>query len=140
MKVLFKPKYLTLAKQAFSLQQVYPDGIFLKKTLTGFIWRIFIKPDSICREYHIVVEYRYPMTVHVFLVEAEELRDGKIKAPHVYGDYDTIKDRIELCLYYGKEFQGIDSMTRTIIPWTMEWLLHYECWRVTGEWHGGGIH
>jgi hypothetical protein len=28
----------------------------------------------------------------------------------------------------------------TIIPWTSEWLLHYECWLATGKWHGGGIH
>lgn len=27
----------------------------------------------------------------------------------------------------------------TIIPWTSEWLLHYEYWVLTGIWQGGGI-
>ena len=26
----------------------------------------------------------------------------------------------------------------TIVPWTCEWLVHYEIWFATGEWHGGG--
>ena len=26
----------------------------------------------------------------------------------------------------------------TIVPWTCEWLIHYEIWLATGEWHGGG--
>jgi hypothetical protein len=28
----------------------------------------------------------------------------------------------------------------TILPWTAEWLLHYEIWRATEKWMGGGIH
>ena len=28
----------------------------------------------------------------------------------------------------------------TIVPWACEWLLHYEIWLATGEWHGGGEH
>ena len=26
----------------------------------------------------------------------------------------------------------------TIVAWTCEWLIHYEIWLATGEWHGGG--
>ena len=26
----------------------------------------------------------------------------------------------------------------TIVPWTAEWLLHYEVWLATGEWLGDG--
>jgi len=26
----------------------------------------------------------------------------------------------------------------TIIPWASEWLFHYEIWKVTKTWHGGG--
>lgn len=28
----------------------------------------------------------------------------------------------------------------TVIPWTSEWLLHYEVWLATGDWHGRGEH
>ena len=31
-------------------------------------------------------------------------------------------------------------IAKTIIPWTSEWLFHYEIWVTTGTWHGGGIH
>ena len=30
------------------------------------------------------------------------------------------------------------SVVNTIIPWTSEWLLHYELWHATGKWLGGG--
>jgi hypothetical protein len=30
------------------------------------------------------------------------------------------------------------SIADTIVPWTAEWLVHYEIWLVTGEWYGGG--
>jgi len=30
------------------------------------------------------------------------------------------------------------SIASTILPWASEWLFHYEIWRATGEWTGGG--
>jgi hypothetical protein len=30
------------------------------------------------------------------------------------------------------------SIADTIVPWTAEWLVHYEIWLMTGEWYGGG--
>lgn len=30
------------------------------------------------------------------------------------------------------------NVALTIIPWTAEWLLHYEIWQVTDTWRGGG--
>jgi hypothetical protein len=27
---------------------------------------------------------------------------------------------------------------QTLVPWLMEWLVHYEIWRATGDWKGGG--
>jgi hypothetical protein len=75
------------------------------------------------------------MTPHVTLVDPPlQGRDGR-KPPHLYkGDF--------LCLYLPNsgEWNGQMFLARTIIPWTSEWLLHYEIWLATGEWHGGGIH
>lgn len=31
-----------------------------------------------------------------------------------------------------------DLISRTLVPWAAEWLLHYEVWTITGKWHGGG--
>ncbi len=51
--------------------------------------------------------------------------------PHVYpGD--------ELCLYYPGEWRHDMLLATTILPWTAEWLMHYEIWLITGQWTGGG--
>lgn len=45
-----------------------------------------------------------------------------------------------LCLYHSaKEWTPAMYLAETIVPWTSEWLLHYEIWKGTGEWRGGGI-
>jgi hypothetical protein len=28
------------------------------------------------------------------------------------------------------------NIHETIIPWTAEWIVFYEIWRITGQWHG----
>jgi hypothetical protein len=65
------------------------------------------------------------------LVPREE--DGGI--PHMYVDK-------RLCLYMPDtdEWTADLSLADTIIPWTVEWLFHYEMWRATGKWSGGGKH
>jgi len=51
--------------------------------------------------------------------------------PHVYpGD--------QLCLYYPGEWRHDMLLVATVLPWTAEWLIHYEVWLVTGQWTGGG--
>jgi len=30
------------------------------------------------------------------------------------------------------------AIADTIVPWTADWLAHYEIWLVTGDWYGGG--
>lgn len=50
--------------------------------------------------------------------------------PHVYKDNS-------LCLYYPKEQPwkyGRSSLYSHIIPWTHEWILYYEIWKITGVW------
>jgi hypothetical protein len=34
--------------------------------------------------------------------------------------------------------ERFDAHSGTILPWAAEWLLHYETWKVTDCWHGGG--
>lgn len=50
--------------------------------------------------------------------------------PHVYSDKS-------LCLYYPKEQPwkyGRSNLFSHIIPWTHEWILYYEIWKITGVW------
>jgi hypothetical protein len=51
--------------------------------------------------------------------------------PHTYSD-DT------LCLHEIDDWTGSMYIADSIVPWTVEWLAHYELWLATGEWHGGG--
>src|ERR1051326_7503210 len=60
---------------------------------------------------------------------------GGRKPPHVYpGPEDP------LCLFYpaAREWNSSMLISRTIVPWTCEWLFHFEAWLFTGEWEGGG--
>lgn len=60
-----------------------------------------------------------------------DLHEGEPKLPHVYpGD--------ELCLYYPSQWRSDLLLAVTVLPWTAEWLLHYEIWLATGKWTGGG--
>ena len=76
---------------------------------------------------------------NVYVLEPKPLilAEGKSKLEHVY---DTTKQH--LCIYYkkAKEWNESKFIAETIIPWTSEWLFHYEIWVTTGTWHGGGIH
>jgi hypothetical protein len=45
-----------------------------------------------------------------------------------------------LCLYYPGQWRPDLLLSTTIVPWTAEWLMHYELWLATGHWTGGGHH
>jgi hypothetical protein len=51
--------------------------------------------------------------------------------PHVYREGT-------LCLYRKGEWSSAMLIANSIVPWASEWLLFYEIWLATGEWHGGG--
>jgi hypothetical protein len=57
-------------------------------------------------------------------------REGR-SLPHVYSDGT-------LCLHETDEWKATMVIADTIVPWTAEWLAHYEIWLVTGDWYGGG--
>jgi hypothetical protein len=53
------------------------------------------------------------------------------RLPHVFpGD--------RLCLNFPEEWNANMLIADTVMPWASEWLLHYEWWKATGQWHGGG--
>jgi hypothetical protein len=59
--------------------------------------------------------------------------------PHVYW-HRAWPYEPELCLYDPAldEWHRGELIAATIIPWTIDWLVSYEGWRVTGIWQGGG--
>uniref|UniRef100_UPI0031016DE1 hypothetical protein n=1 Tax=Neorhizobium sp. EC2-8 TaxID=3129230 RepID=UPI0031016DE1 len=41
----------------------------------------------------------------------------------------------------GRRFDLVQgSISKKIVPWTLDWLACYEDWLLSGIWHGGGQH
>lgn len=131
------PHTLNLAIQAGKMMSLFPmskitfDQNFL-------VWESFITPSPLSAEYLIKIMYARDSHPDVFVVSPKlTLYQGQEKLPHVY---DTEKQW--LCIYYrrGREWRSNMAISDTVLPWTCEWLLHYEFWLGTGKWLGGGIH
>ena len=132
-----KSKPINIIVQAKKIENQFPDSkITLKKN--KIFWQGNIRPSPLSDTYDIKLEYKMDFHPNVFVVNQKlSLYPGWSVLPHVY---DT--KRQWLCLYYRKarEWNSQMYIADTIIPWTSEWLLHYEYWLATGRWHGRGIH
>jgi hypothetical protein len=49
--------------------------------------------------------------------------------------FEAVQD---LCLHKPDEWDSSMLLVETIIPWTTEWLAHYELWKRTHQWYGDG--
>ena len=121
-------------QQWIALKKAFPDA-------NGGVRRnqmratVNLQPTSLSEVYRVRVEYSLETNPKVFVEEpALQEREGE-RPPHRYRD-------TSLCLYLPGAQEWDESMylADTILPWASEWLLHYEIWLGTGEWHGGGIH
>ncbi|MCC8173942.1 MAG: hypothetical protein LIO65_06070 [Odoribacter sp.] len=105
----------------------------------GLIWEGRLLPSNLSLTYDIRIEYNigYDPNIYVLTPNPLPMAKGETKLPHIY---DHKKQH--LCLYHRRmnEWNERKMIAKTIIPWTSEWLLHYEIWVTTGTWHGGGIH
>jgi hypothetical protein len=124
---------INLARQLVAIRSAIPDA-------RGGINRgqldcvVPIQPTPASRTYSARIQYRHCKPPHVHIVEPTlALHPDRGHLPHVYPGN-------ELCLFYPGEWQHNMLLATTILPWTAEWILHYEVWLVTGEWTGGGYH
>ena len=125
---------VSLALQGQRLIDVYPDShVSIHRSL--LTWIGHLQPSPLSANYELGLEYHLADRPRVLLINPTlECRNGQ-RAKHLYPD-DS------LCLYYhpSREWHGGMVVADTIVPWTAEWLLHYELWLATGVWSGGGIH
>lgn len=130
---------ISLDEQVRLMKFYYPDGTieFIKNR--GFIWFGELRSSPLGDLYKIKIVFEIRKKPEVFVVEPEKLKmaNGKFKLPHVY---DNTKQK--LCLFYpdDKEWNTSKMIASTIVPWTIEWLYHYELWVILGKWMGGGKH
>jgi hypothetical protein len=126
-------KRLNAIQQLLALRSRYPDGD-ARLSRGRVVWTGTLRPTPASIAYTVRIEYCEGQQPHVFVVDPplEDFPDDSI--PHTYSP-------TEMCLYYPGEFdQGREFIADTIVPWASEWLLFYELWLITKEWHGGGIH
>lgn len=134
-----KKQKLTIPQQFVALKRDYAFGETKMSSYSQIVWVGKLKSSPIGDEYLVKISYKKGERPNIYVLEPKELKlpQGKNKLEHVY---DHKKQK--LCLYYpkAKEWNDTKTLTSTILPWTIEWLYHYEMWLITGEWLGGGIH
>lgn len=123
---------LNIPKQTLWLQRDFPNGS-IHKGQKRVVWSGRIQPSPLSQEYTIAICYSLGQRPMVKILEPELIKLKGMSLPHVYKND-------ELCLYFPGQWNGETPITQSIIPWTSEWLLHYEIWLATGEWCGGGVH
>jgi hypothetical protein len=94
-------------------------------------WVGRLQPTPLSVTYTVSIEHSRGKQPQIAVLEPELERPEDGELPHVFAG-----DR--LCLCYPWQWDGSKLIIRTIVPWISEWLLHYEIWKVTGKWHGGG--
>lgn len=132
-----KTKPLDIHAQAAKLKKLFPESRIqiIRNTL---VWKGSLTPTPVSETYDIKIEYKMGYNPCIYVINRKlELPPKITELPHVY---DTEKQW--LCLYYRKaqEWKSYNYISDTILPWTSEWLYHYEFWLATGKWYGRGIH
>ncbi len=96
-----------------------------------------MQPTAMSSEYNVRIVYTLGKQPDVSVIEPELKPDKNGSLPHVFSGN-------RLCLFKnenGRYEWGSDlQIANTLVPWISHWLFHYEIWKITGEWHGGGEH
>lgn len=129
------PSPRNLDLQTLRIRTRYPAFRCVRSTRTQRVVVGPIQPTSISDRYEVQIRFGWGMIPEVQVLDPVPVpRPGTTKLPHVYAEND-------LCLYTfenGDYDFARDYIADTIIPWTAEWLAHYEVWYATGVWYGGG--
>ncbi len=131
--------FKAIEEQITAMQADWPLFRVRKASPEAAIWTGELKPQF--SAYRIEVRYAVGGSPEVRVISPEliwlpENIEGPL--PHVYG---PLTDPT-LCLFDPAtgEWDGSMLLSRTTIPWTIDWLTFYEFWVMTGKWSGGGRH
>lgn len=133
------PRALPIVTQLYNLVAQYPGSTGRRVSNDGFVWEADLHASALSSTYHVRMEgkeYAFP-DIWVSGGAVERCMELE-KVPHQFGcKHDP--NRIRVCLQKG-DWSPRASLSRTAVPWTMEWLFFFEVWMATEEWCGGGIH
>jgi hypothetical protein len=123
------PQALSIVQQAIGIQAMWSGAAKLGPN--RLLWIGELRPSAVSPTYKVQLAYRTHDVPRVHVLEPKLDTGHRERLPHVYtGD--------RLCLYTPGEWNRSMSLAKTVIPWAAEWLFHYELWKVTDEWSGGG--
>lgn len=127
---------IKFAQQFAGLKKRYPNS-HGKLLRNGFEWYCSLTTSPLSDTYLVCIRYKEPHFPKVYVVSPKHLplASGAKCLPHVYNTKTQ-----QLCLFWPKknEWDSSMSIADTIVHWTLQWLIYYEFWRVTGTWFGGG--
>ena len=124
-------KAIPLVVQLHELKKRYThsSGKISKSCLK---WECRLRPQDITDTYLIQIEYRMKRKPVVYISEGRLSEEKDLNGvPHKYG---VLEDgRVQACL---ERYDWKDTLflADSIVPWAMEWALHYEMWLATGKW------
>ncbi len=89
-----------------------------------------VQPDH-CEKYKLRIEFRAGHHPQVFVTSPTILQSPD---NHVYSNGS-------LCLFYPPDMKWKDStkIAAYTIPWTIEWIMLYELWKLTGKWEAAEV-
>ena len=139
-----------IVDQIEALRSDFPSLALRERKGETAVWQGTLKP--LMMTYTISISYRVPLAVERMNLLSMQPRvrvvspklvarrgDPEGDLPHVYSlpSGDPI-----LCLFDPDtaEWTPSDLLSKTTVPYTIDWLACYEGWRATGEWTGGGRH
>ena len=127
---------INVVAQFGSIASLYKDIIVEKWHCSSkYYIRMRIKPSLISNNYQIKMQLEQNNYPQIF-VENPNIYDecGGRRPPHVYEFSDKV---CRICLFMAGEVK-LSEFYDKVVPWISEWLIHYEIWRITVQWNGGG--
>lgn len=94
-----------------------------------------VRPTALSEPRRVRIEYSMKEFPKVYVEDPPlQRRADQSGIPHTYPGPRP-------CLFWpaAREWQAADRISRTIVPWLLEWLVFYDIWLRTGEWLGGGV-
>jgi len=122
---------LTVTQQAVGINAAWPDQPRPTVRRNTLRWHGALRPSALSPAYTVSLVYKLGDPPRLHVLEPALDPGHRLELPHVY-------DNDRLCLYTPGEWNGTMQLATTILPWTAEWLFHYEVWRTTERWVGGG--
>lgn len=137
-QLFLRHKAISLVNQKIDLLQSFPDAsCYINKD--ALHWSGVLCPSPLSRRYRVEMVYKPIKSPRIYVYDERISTMDISKIPHHF-EIDKDSGKIALCLYTNGEFTPHKWLSKTIIPWAVEWLFHYEIWLSTGNWYGGGKH